>query len=316
MFGNGIMQNAQSPILGIYLLCAGLALNIPVFAAQPEHHTVVVAQHEVAVWSRSPSRPQHVILLVHGRTWSAIPDFDLQVPEKNRSVMQSLTKLGYATYAIDLRGYGATPRNADGWTTPQQAADDVAQVLQWIELRHPKLARPALLGWSNGAVVAQFTAQQHPELVSDLILLGYPRDPSAAPTVPPSPAKPPREVNTRERAISDFISPQVTKQTLIDTYVIAALKADPVRADWNQLEEFGALDPAKIHTPTLVIHGEHDPLAPLAAQSRLFIGLGTPDKQWVVLAGGDHAALLEATHDAFIAAVDAFVSRPRIRQAQ
>jgi pimeloyl-ACP methyl ester carboxylesterase len=257
------MQNAKTPLLAIYLLCASLALNIPVFAAQPEHHTVVVAQHKVAVWSRLPTRPQHVILLVHGRTWSAIPDFDLQVPEKNRSVMQSLNKLGYATYAIDLRGYGATPRNTNGWTTPQQAADDVAQVLQWIELRHQKLPKPVLLGWSNGAVVAQFTAQQHPELISDLILLSYPRDPAAIPTMPPAPAEPTREVNTSERAISDFISPRVTKQTLIDAYVIAALKADPVRADWNKLEEFSALDPAKIHTPTLVIHGERDPLAPL-----------------------------------------------------
>lgn len=47
-------------------------------------------------------------------------------------------------------------------------------------------------------------------------------------------------------------------------------------------------------------------------QARLFLGLATPDKQWVVLSGGDHAALIEDTHEAFIAAIVAFVSRPTL----
>jgi hypothetical protein len=34
------------------------------------------------------------------------------------------------------------------------------------------------------------------------------------------------------------------------------------------------------------------------------------DRQWVVLAGADHAALVETSAPAFIAAVVAFVSRP------
>jgi pimeloyl-ACP methyl ester carboxylesterase len=294
-------------------LFCGMSFNGAAFAAQHStHHTVHVDGHPVAVWSKAPRNPRHVILLVHGRTWSALPDFDLQVSE-HRSVMDSFVNRGYATYAIDLRGYGATPRNSDGWTTPNQSANDVAQVLRWVAQRHPSLNKPALLGWSNGAVVSHLTAQLFPDTFSDLILLGYPRDPGAALVVPPTPASPPRETNTRERAKSDFISPQVTSQSLIDAYVGAALKADPVRTDWNRLEEFRALSPSQIKNPTLVIHGERDPLAPIAAQSRLFVGLGNPDKQWVVLPGGDHAALLEDTHEAFIAAVVGFVERPRLR---
>jgi len=291
------------------LLCAS-----PAFAAdQLTQHIVNVEDHPVSVWSRAAKHPKYAILLVHGRTWSALPDFDLQVPDKNRSVMQALVKLGYATYAIDLRGYGSTPRNADGWTTPNQAAADVAQVLRWIAQRHAQLSKPVLLGWSNGSVVSFLVAQQYPEVLSDLILFGYPRDPAAPRTIPPTPAQPPCELNTRERAISDFISPLVTSQTLIDTYVATALKADPVRADWKQLEEFGVLDAAQVKNPTLLIHGERDPLAPIAAQSRVFVALGNPDKQWVVLAGGDHAAMLEDTQPAFIAAIHAFISRPHLQ---
>jgi pimeloyl-ACP methyl ester carboxylesterase len=192
-------------------------------------------------------------------------------------------------------------------------------VLTWIAQRDRGIGKPALLGWSNGALIAQLTAQQHPELISDLILYGYPRDPdnpvpNASTADQPAPEQPPREANTRENAISDFISPQVASQKLIDAYAAAALKADPVRADWKQLEEFRALDAAKVKAPTLVIHGNRDPLAPIAAQARLFVRLANPDKQWIILAGGDHAAMLEDTHDAFIAAICAFLERPKLKR--
>jgi pimeloyl-ACP methyl ester carboxylesterase len=296
-------------------LIAALCCAPTGFAAERlAQHIVKVDDHPISVWSLSASRPKRAILLVHGRTWSAVPNFDLQMPKRNRSVMRSLTARGYAVYAVDLRGYGATPRNADGWNTPNQGADDIAHVLRWIAQRHAKLDKPTLLGWSMGSTLAQLAAQRHPDVLSDLILYGYPRDPGATPTIPPTPAEPPREVNTRQRAISDFISPEVTSQELIDTYAAAVLKSDPIRADWKNLEEYRALDPAQAKAPTLVLHGNRDPLAPIAAQSRLFVGLGNPDKQWVILAGGDHAAMLEDTHDAFIAAIAAFGERPRLRR--
>jgi pimeloyl-ACP methyl ester carboxylesterase len=297
------------------LIAAVQLCALSAFAAnRPTQHFVKVGDHPISVWSRAPANANYAILLVHGRTWSALPDFDLQVPHGNRSVMQSLAKHGYATYAIDLRGYGATARNADGWNKPDEAAGDVAEVLRWIAQRHPHLRKPVLLGWSMGSLVSHLTAQRYPELLSDLILYGYPRDPAAASNVPPTPTAPPREINTRERAMSDFISPEVTSQTLIDTYVAAALKADPIRADWKQLDDYQALDPARIKNPTLLIRGERDPLAPMPAQARVFTALGNPDKQWINLAGGDHAAMLEDTHDAFIAGVRGFVERPKLRR--
>ncbi len=102
----------------------------------------------------------------------------------------------------------------------------------------------------------------------------------------------------------------MTPRDVIDAYVAAALAADPVRVDWRSPEEFAELDPARVVTPTLVLLGERDPYAPMEAQSRLFTRLGNPDKQWVILPGADHAALVEDVHPAFIAAVVSFVSRP------
>lgn len=266
----------------------------------------------LALWAREVAQPKGTIVLLHGRTWSALPDFDLQVPGNQRSVMQSLNARGYSAYALDMRGYGKTPRDVTGWLTPDRAACDVEQVLEWLAEKK-RTQRPVLLGWSYGSLVAQLVAQRRPELMSALILFGYPRDPAKL-VFPDEPAEPARAPNTREAAASDFISPQVTSKTLIDTYVAAALAADPVRVDWrNQQAQFQVLDPSKVTVPTLLMHGERDPLALEDAQARLFVGLGTHDKQWVVLSGGDHAALIEDTHAAFIAAIVAFVSRPAVR---
>ena len=277
-------------------------------AAKLQQFTVPVEGHPMALWAREVPHPKGVIVLLHGRTWSSLPDFDLNVPGEQRSVMQSLNARGYSAFALDMRGYGKTPRDATGWITPDRASRDLVATLEWLA-REKKIQRPVLLGWSFGSLISQMTAQRRPDLIASLILYGYPRDPANPAAAAPEPAEPAREVNTRERAASDFISPKVTPQKVVDAYVAAALAADPVRVDWHNQSQFTELDPAKVVTPTLVLQGERDPLAPADAQSRLFTHLGTPDRQWVVLPGADHAALVEDVHPAFIAAVLAFVAR-------
>src|SRR5262249_36682414 len=76
-----------------------------------ERFTVTSDGHPMAVWARRPVNPRGAILLVHGMTWSTRPDFDLQVPGLQRSVMTSFAAQGFAAYGVDLRGYGETPRD-------------------------------------------------------------------------------------------------------------------------------------------------------------------------------------------------------------
>ena len=296
--------------LTVVVFLVGLPAAAFARAPQLEQLTVQVDGQPLTLWARVVPRPRGVVVLVHGRTWSALPDFDLQVPGEQRSIMQALNKRGFSAYALDLRGYGKSPRDATGWLTPDVAANDVAVVLTWLA-QAKKVSRPTLFGWSMGSLVVQLTAQRHPELISNLVLYGYPRDASATPSKAIStPDQPPREPNTTENAKSDFISPAVTSTKTVDAYVAAALAADPIRVDWRALEQYAELDPAKVAVPTLLLHGERDPLAPVEAQSHLFTKLGNPDRQWVILAGGDHAALLEDTAPALIAAVVNFVERP------
>ena len=80
-------------------------------AATLTRHTVDADGHPLAVWEKSAEHASEAILLVHGRTWSALPDFDLQVNGEDLSLMDGLVAEGFAVFAVDLRGYGETPRD-------------------------------------------------------------------------------------------------------------------------------------------------------------------------------------------------------------
>ena len=299
--------------LTVATLITFASLTLPAQSA-PIRHEVKSDGQLLALWEKRPAKPKGAIVLLHGRTWSSIPDFDLQVPGEKRSLMDALVARGYAVYALDLRGYGGSPRDPSGWNTPNQAADDLANALKWVSANSGLKKKPVLFGWSNGSTVAQLMAQQHPELISDLILFGYWKDADVTIPAMPDTASLLREKTTAAKAAEDFIAPNAISKKGIAVYVQAALKADPVRTDWRHLEQYNALDAKKVAVPTLLIQGEFDPLAPTASQAKLFANLANPDRAWVIIAGGDHAALLEDTQPAFVAAMVGFIERPRIRR--
>src|SRR5262245_40455375 len=216
----------------------GTAAPVTAPPAAPERLVVTADDgFQLTMWRKAPAQPRRSVLLIHGRTWSGRPDFDLQVPGESRSFMDALVAQGYAAYALDLRGYGATPRDASGFLTPDRAAADVAAALRTIG------NRPVLFGWSLGSMVPQLTAQRTPELMSAVILFGYPGDPDRKVPDHPDPEAPARTPTTAKGAAEDFIAPGMISQRAIDAYVKAALASDPVRTDWRHDTEWNALAP-------------------------------------------------------------------------
>ena len=284
-----------------------------------ERREVRVDGHPMTVWSkRPPTEVSGSVLLVHGRTWSARPNFDLRVPGASVSLMDALVARGYAVYALDQRGYGGTPRDSSGWLTPDRAERDVSAVLDWVRareetgngsrVRRVPVEKPVLLGYSRGAQVAMLVAQRHPDKLAGLVLYGYP-DPGAGRTAAaPDPIVPPRRRTTAAAAGDDFISPAVTPAGVKEAYVRAATTMDSIRVDWMLETQFSALDAALVHTPTLLLDGERDPYANASNHPAFFARLGTADRWWVVLPGADHAAHLE-TQGAFVNALVAFMKR-------
>lgn len=290
------------------LVWAAFAVVAPTaIHAQPVRHTVEVGGHPIAVWEKARTDAAATLVLLHGRTWSTLPDFDLQVPGEDLSLMDGLRERGFTVYGVDQRGYGATPRDADGWHTPDEAVEDLRHVLEWIRAREHGPVH--LFGWSYGSMVSQLLAQRYPGLVDRLVLFGYPWTPGGTVDDSAPDGPPPAAPTTAEAAASDFIVEGSISEAAVAEYVRHALEADPVRADWTALHQWKALDPAAVSVPTLVIHGEHDPLAPAEAQAALFRGLATGDKAWVVVPGGDHAAFLESPRTYFLATLEAFLLR-------
>jgi pimeloyl-ACP methyl ester carboxylesterase len=266
--------------------------------------------HPLTVWVKRPAgATRGAILLLHGRTWSSRPNFDLQVAGQHVSLMDALVKRGYSVYALDQRGYGATARDASGWLTPERAALDASEVLDQIASdEHGGRGSAALLGYSQGSMTAMLLAQEHPEKVGSLILYGFPIDPSVKRDFGADPGTPARRHTTAAAAGEDFITPDRTPHGVKEEYVREAILMDSIRVDWRGERTFGTLDPARLRTPTLLLDGERDPYANAANHGAFFPRIATADRWWVVLPGVDHAAHLEAQPE-FVNAVVAFLER-------
>jgi len=266
--------------------------------------------HELVLWSKSAPSPTRAILLLHGRTWSALPNFDLRVAGLPRSVMDALAHAGYAVYALDQRGYGASTRDPSGWLTPARAASDALTAADFIRGRHAGLPAPVLVGYSQGALTALLAAQQQPKALTALMLYAFPADIDAPAPASPAPEAPARAPTTADAAGSDFVVTGAAPASVVEAYVTQALAADPVRMDWRALHEY-RFEPAAVSAPTLLLHGVADGYVKADAQARLFNRLGSQDRSWVVLPDSDHAAHVENAQPAWIAAIVDFLERPR-----
>lgn len=212
------------------------------------------------------------ILLLHGRTWSSVPVYHLlggnqsKNGQESRSLMEALRDLGLQPYAMDFRGFGGTPQDDTECVEPLRCVMDAETVLQWICDRHGLNEEsshedmPALLGWSQGALVAQLLAQQSPMILSKLILYGslydplvrHPRAPLYKTDLAPT-DETTRQNNLLDEAMEDFTIEGTIPPEPALIFAEAALLADPVKAVWKHLYQFNNCDAARVHVPTLVV---------------------------------------------------------------
>ena len=213
-----------------------------------------------------PTSEDHILLMLHGRTWSSVPVYHLLGGPSNadkglesRSLMEALNNNKIRVYSMDFRGFGGTPPDASASVEPNRCVEDVESVLAWLAERHgcKTPEKISLMGWSQGALVAQLTAQRHKPLFSRLILYGsifdplvrYPRDPLYLRNPPNHTAN----NNTFDAAIEDFTIEGTIPPKAATYFAEAALLADPVKAHWKNLYQFNNCDPAMVHVPTLVV---------------------------------------------------------------
>ena len=292
------------------LLCS-IFFALPVFATDSdfalERYALDLSGHPIVVWSRRPSSPTGVVVLVHGRTWGGRTAFDFEPMGGSRSLLKVLAAAGYVTYAVDLPGYGETARDGAGWLKPAHAAEVVEAVLGFASARNPRLPAPVLLGWSRGSKISALVATRARQPLSGLVLYAFTFDPNSPPLYGPASGDPKAIRNSEADAKSDFILPAVVDANFVQDFVNTALKLDPIKVDVCCDTDFLEIRPEAIRVPTLLIQGARDPGVHPAAAAEFFSKLSTDDRRWVVIAEGDHAVSLEARAPIFFGAVVDFV---------
>lgn len=127
--------------------------------------------HAVIPSERSP----RAVLLLHGATLASYV-FDL--PISGYSLQEKLATAGWASYALDVRGYGRSSRPAPGdpgcpldrpFSTAAESAADVADAMRFLryDRRHTEVA---LVGYSWGTILAGRFVNAHPDAVNRMIL--------------------------------------------------------------------------------------------------------------------------------------------------
>ena len=239
-------------------------LDIYTIPSREDDHPLTV--YGIGGDSEKPTSDEHILLMLHGRTWSSVPVYHLLGGPRNagkgresRSLMEALHHKKIRVYSVDFRGFGGTPPDPSGGVEPNRCMEDVESVLAWLAKRHgcKTPEKVSLMGWSQGALVAQLTAQRDKPLFSRLILYGsiydpmvrYPRDPLYLRNPPENPA----HYNTFDAAIEDFTIEGTIPPRAATYFADAALLADPIKAQWKSMHQFNNLDPARVHVPTLVV---------------------------------------------------------------
>ena len=279
--------------------------------------------HMICVYEKAPrsSEVKGTILLIHGRTWSSLPVFDLnyesmdangKLQTVNLSTMDQLVSKGIRVFAIDLRGFGGTTRDESGWLTPYKAVDDIKSVIKWLS-KDNGVNLPCLLGWSQGGLVAHLFAQRYPHLISSCILYASIYDQKVIHKRDSFLYRPPTPKSmktTMDMAVEDFTLHGTISDEAGYAFGLSALQACPTKPDWTCLHEFNECNPAKISVPSLVIHGDTDPYIVKQSQLDLYADISCTDKCYTSIPGADHCAHLIGSKFAFIHHVVSFIRRP------
>jgi pimeloyl-ACP methyl ester carboxylesterase len=168
---------------------------------------VVDSGRRVAVHRLTRGTDRCVVVLCHGAPGSGCFDPD---PAETRA--RNVRLLG-----VDRPGYGRSQPVAAEWPTVASAADDVAAVLDNLDVE-----RVGVAGWSLGGRVALALAARHPDLVDRVVTLGTPAPDAAVPWIEPQELdglrRAPEQARARLRTRLDSIIPA-------DPHSSAALRA-------------------------------------------------------------------------------------------
>jgi len=255
----------------------------------------------------SPEGKRGTILFVHGSSMASQPTFDLQVPGRtDSSGLDWFARQGFATWCVDMEGYGRSDKKRPINSDIATGADDLAAASDYI--RKTRGAGPLLVyGISSGALRAALFAERHPERVKRLALDAFVWTGEGSPTLAERRKKLPDFLAKNRRPIDRaFVHsifnrdhPGTAEERVVNAFADAILALDdsmPTGTYVDMCSKLPVVDPERITVPTIVLRGEYDGIAGMDDLIRFFVKLPNSDKQFAVMPGIAHASFQQKNY--------------------
>lgn len=292
---------------------------------QKQTFTAKKGDVELALYRTAPSAPapaggRPVLFLVHGSSISALPTYDLQVPDAGEySVMNVFAGYGYDVWAVDCENYGRSSRTS-GTSDISSGADDIAAALD-VVAGETGAKTYSIFGESSGALRAALFASRHPERVANLILSAYTYTGEGSPTL----AKRAQDLEfyrsharrTRDRKMIDSIFTRDKAGTshpavpaAIAAVELAFGEEVPTGTYIDMIANLPIVEPKDLCVPVLMVTGEYDGISTEGDLLSFYRGLGSSDKQFVIFPATAHSVVWGKNRRLFWYAMRAFLERP------
>jgi pimeloyl-ACP methyl ester carboxylesterase len=269
----------------------------------------------------SPKGRNGTILFVHGSSMASQPTFDLQVPGRDdSSVMDWFARRGFATWCVDMEGYGRSDKNRPINCDIANGADDCAVAAEYIQ--RTRDTGPLLVyGISSGALRAALFAERHPERVKRLALDAFVWTGEGSPTLADRRKRLPefRAKNRRPidrafvRSIFERDHPGTADAATVEAFADAIVALDdsvPTGTYVDMCANLPVVDPLKITCPTIIMRGQYDGIAAVPDLLAFFERLPNPDKQFAVMPGIAHASFQQKNYALVYHILHGFFSQP------
>jgi len=263
--------------------------------------------------------PQGRLFCVHGSSYSGKTMFDLQVPDRDYSMMDWFARRGYEVWTMDHEGYGHSQRTK-GNSDVQSGVDDLKAAMAVVE-KASGVGKLSFFGQSSGALRAARFAEQHPAHVEKLALDAFVWTGKDSPTLKERAKRVDEWRASNMRKVSaEFYRSVFTRDhsgaaeaMLGDIIAREELRygdSVPTGTYLDMVTKLPLVDPAKVQCPVLIVRAEHDGIATDEDILGFYARLPNPDKQLVKIAGLAHTAILGVNRGRFLHALHSFLTMP------
>ncbi len=274
---------------------------------------------------RAASAGAPVLFLVHGSSFSGRGGFDLQVPgHPGYSMMDTFASLGFDVWTMDHEGYGRSSRTASNSDVASGVAD-LAAAFPLVE-RVTGIRGLMVYGQSSGALRAGAYAMRAPERFDRLVLDAFTHTGEGAPEIMRRRAQVATYRDNAHRPMNrdsftsifsrdDPATFEPAMAMALADYELALGNTAPSGTYLDMAVNLPKVDPERLACPVLMTRAETDGNATEAELFAFFARLPNRDKQFAMMRGVAHVAVLGTNRARIFHVMREFLSYPPLRVA-